>query len=193
MARFKEFDPDTALQRAMELFWQRGYEGTSMAQLVEHLGISKASIYGTFGGKQDLHNRALRRYVETMDPPILDALSHPGPVLPAVRALIERYSREAADDQDYRGCMVVNTAVEFAGRENGAARLVEASWTQLENSLAAALTRARFQGELADSIDPRTVARFLLVFLQGVRVLARTPDPGDRLADATSIALAMLR
>lgn len=88
MARTKEFDPDAALQSALELFWRRGYEATSMADLVEHLGIGRASIYATFGNKHELYLKALDRYGESRDPALLDALSKPGPALPAVRAVV---------------------------------------------------------------------------------------------------------
>ncbi|MFG1866783.1 TetR/AcrR family transcriptional regulator [Micromonospora arborensis] len=192
MARTKEFDPDTVLQRALELFWERGYEATSMADLVEHLGIAKASIYATFGSKSELYAKALQRYLDRTDPKIMAELSQPGPVLPAVRALVERYVTEAADDDRQLGCLVVNSAVELAAREERVARLVEASWAHLEIALTSALLRARVQGELSADADPRALARFLLVFFQGVRVLGRTPDPGARLRDAARVVDSVL-
>ncbi|WP_067722237.1 TetR/AcrR family transcriptional regulator [Nocardia yamanashiensis] len=192
MARTKEFDPDSVLQRALELFWQRGYEATSMADLVEHLGIAKASIYGTFGNKQELYAKALRRYLDITDPKIMDELSQPGPVLPAVKSLVGRYVSEASDDERRRGCMVVNSAVELAGHDPDVARLVESSWAYLETALTSALLRARAQGELSADADPRALARFLLVFFQGVRVLERAPDAAVRLRDAAKVALSIL-
>ncbi|MGW0251602.1 TetR/AcrR family transcriptional regulator [Nocardia goodfellowii] len=192
MARAKEFDPDTVLERALELFWERGYEATSMADLVRHLGIAKASIYATFGSKQEFFGKALRRYLDISDPQIMNELSQPGPVVPAVRALVWRYATEAAEDERHLGCLVVNSAVELAARDRGVARLVEASWAHLETTLTAALLRARAQGELPADADPRALARFLLVFLQGVRVLERTPDAGVRLRDAARVAVSVL-
>ncbi|WP_067798606.1 TetR/AcrR family transcriptional regulator [Actinomadura formosensis] len=192
MARTKEFDPDAVLQRALELFWERGYEATSMADLVERLGIARASIYATFGGKHDLYLKALERYLRTADPSLAETLSRPGPVLPAVRALIERYAEESAGDRRRRGCLVVNTAVELAARDAEAARLVESSWSFLEASLTSALMRARAQGELPPEKDPRALARFLLVLLQGMRVLGRAPAGEERLRDAAREALSLL-
>ncbi|WP_067169916.1 TetR/AcrR family transcriptional regulator [Microtetraspora niveoalba] len=192
MARTKEFDPDAALQKALELFWERGYEATSMADLVEHLGIARASIYATFGGKHDLYLKALERYRQTRDPVLVEALSQPGPALPAVRALVEAYAEESLRDERRRGCMVVNAAVEVMSRDPQAARGVEASWDTLETALASALTRARAQGEIPGDRDPRALARFLLVVMQGMRVLGRAhPEPG-RLRDAAEQALAAL-
>jgi TetR/AcrR family transcriptional repressor of nem operon len=190
MARTKEFDPDEALRRALDLFWERGYEATSMADLVARLGVARASIYATFGGKHELYLKAFEHYLRTTDPAVAEALAQPGPVLPQVRALIESYAAESSRDRPRHGCFVVNAAVELAARDPEAARLVEASWTFLEASLTSALTRARAQGELAADRDPRALARFLVVFLQGVRVLGRAPADDDRLRDATRQALA---
>lgn len=192
MSRTKEFDPDAVLQRALELFWERGYEATSMADLVEHLGIARASIYATFGDKHSLYLRALDRYVQTRDPDPVEQLSQPGPALPAVRALVEAYAAESLCDERRRGCMIVNTAVELMSRDPRAARRVEASWDTLETALTSALTRARAQGEIRRGKDPRALARLLLVVLQGMRVLGRAhPDPG-RLRDAAAQALTIL-
>lgn len=96
VARTKEFDPDAALQSALELFWRRGYEATSIADLVEHLGIGRASIYATFGNKHELYLKAVDRYSEGRDPLLLTELSQPGPALPAVRATVRRFASEAA-------------------------------------------------------------------------------------------------
>lgn len=192
MARTKEFDPDAVLVKALELFWERGYEATSMADLVGHLGIARASIYATFGGKHDLYLKALDLYLRTRDPDVVDVLSQPGPALPAVQALIRAYADQSVHDDRRRGCMVVNAAVEVMSRDPQTARKVEASWNTLETALTSALTRARAQGELPAGKDPVAVARLLLVILQGIRVLGRGhPDPA-RLRDAADQAVALL-
>jgi TetR/AcrR family transcriptional regulator, transcriptional repressor for nem operon len=192
VARTKEFDPDAVLQKALELFWEHGYEATSMADLVEHLGIARASIYTTFGGKHDLYLKALDRYLQTRDPDLVEMLSQPGPVLPAVRALVELYAHDSAYGDRRWGCMVVNAAVEVVPSDPQAARRVAASWDTLETVLTSALTRARAQGEIPEQKDPRALARFLLVLLQGIRVLGRAQaDPG-RVRDAAEQALSIL-
>lgn len=192
MARTKEFDPDAALAAALELFRERGYEATSLADLVAHLGIGRASLYATFGDKHALYLAALDRYVRERDTAVIDALSQPGPALPAVRALVAAFADESATDPRRRGCLVVNAAVERMPRDPAVARRVEASWDVLETALAGALTRARAQGEIPAGRDPRALARMLLVLLQGVRVLGRAhPDP-VRLHAATTQALALL-
>ncbi|MEV4180558.1 TetR family transcriptional regulator [Streptosporangium canum] len=192
MARTKEFDPDVALRAALELFWERGYEATSMTDLVEHLGIGRASLYATFGGKHELYMKSLRRYRETREPSPVVMLSQPGPALPAVRGLVELYAEDSIRDQRRRGCMIVNAAGEMLPGDDTVARFVDAEWTALETALTSALIRAQAQGELAGDRDPRALARFLLVFLQGLRLTAKgLPDP-DRLRDAAAQALTIL-
>ncbi|MCI2417429.1 TetR/AcrR family transcriptional regulator [Saccharopolyspora sp. K220] len=193
MVRTKEFDPDVVLQRALELFWERGYEATSMADLVAHLGIARASIYATYGGKRELYLKALDRYLRAQDPNVVGRLSQPGPVLPALRSLVDAYVAESLADERHRGCMVVNAAVELAARDRDVARWVQLSWDTLETALVSALMRARAQGEISADRDPRALARFFLVMLQGIRVLGRAdPDPA-RLRDAAEQAMAVLR
>jgi TetR/AcrR family transcriptional repressor of nem operon len=188
VARTKEFDPDVALHAAMDLFWRKGYEATSMQDLVDHLGLGRGSIYATFGSKHELFLLALDRYAERFDGRTLDLLSRSGPALPAVREFVRVFLSEALTDS--RGCLVTNTAVECP-RDQPVARRVEFSWNGLETALASALTRARTQGELAADKDPRALARFLVTFVQGLRVVARVPDE-RRMRDAVDQALTLL-
>ncbi|MGP4085873.1 TetR/AcrR family transcriptional regulator [Streptomyces sp. KR55] len=193
MARTKEFDPDAALQSALELFWQRGYEATSMADLVEHLGIGRASIYATYGNKRDLYMKALDRYGEAQNPLLTRELSQPGPALPAVRAVIRRFAEEAADEvRRSMGCLVTNTAAELAPHDTTAARRVELSWGHAETLLHSSLVRAQAQGELPQDRDPRALARMLLVLMQGLRVVGKASSDPARVRDAAEQALALL-
>lgn len=193
MARTKEFDPEAALQSALELFWQRGYEATSMADLVDHLGIGRASIYATFGNKHELYLKALDRYNENRDSGLLHELSQPGPGLPAVRTIVRRFAAEAnADDRRAKGCFITNTAVELGPHDPAAARRVEASWDHIETLLRSALVRAQAQGELGADRDPRALARMLLVLMQGLRIVGKASDDPGRVRDAAEQALTLL-
>lgn len=193
MARTKEFDPEAALQSALELFWRRGYEATSMTDLVEHLGIGRASLYATFGSKHELYLKALDRYERAGLTGIVRELSRPGPALPAVRAVVRRYAAESADEElRLHGCLITNTAAELAPHDPAAARRVERNWDQLETVLHSALTRARAQGELPADRDPLTLARALLVLMQGLRVVGKASADPARVRDAAEQALALL-
>ncbi|BDH06594.1 TetR/AcrR family transcriptional regulator [Streptomyces seoulensis] len=193
MARTKGFDPDAVLQAALELFWRRGYEATSMADLVEHLGIGRASIYATFGNKHELYLKALDRYNETHDLTLLRELSQPGPALPVVRAVVRRFAAEASrEGRRDKGCFVTNTAVELGAFDPAASRRVEVSWSHVETLLHSALARAHAQGELSADRDPRALARMLLVLMQGLRVVGKASGDPGRVRDAAEQALRLL-
>ncbi|MEU7337898.1 TetR/AcrR family transcriptional regulator [Streptomyces sp. NPDC007074] len=193
MARTKEFDPDAVLQSALELFWRRGYEATSMADLVEHLEIGRASIYATFGSKHELYLKALDRYVEMRDPLVLEELSQPGPAMPAIRSVVRRFAAEATSPEVRQaGCFITNTAAELAPHDPAAARRVEISWDHVETPLYSALVRAQAQGELPEDRDPRALARMLLVLLQGVRIVGKASHDPERVRNAAEQALALL-
>src|SRR5690606_32179353 len=97
--------------------------------------------------------------------------SRPGPALPLVRALVMRYAHEAAGDTKRRGCMMANAAAERLPADRLVARRAEMAWDGLEAALATALQRAQAQGELSAEKDPRSLARFFLVFLQGLKLV----------------------
>lgn len=191
MARTKEFDPDSALRAALDLFWRQGFEATSMQDLVDHLGIGRASIYATFGNKHDLYLRALDRYCEDVSGSAMYELSKSGPAVPAVRRLVESFAEQALVDPDRKGCFVTNTAVECLPRDEQAAQRVDIGLNSLEAAIAGALTRARAQGELSAEKDPQALARFLVTVLQGIRVIAKRPDR-QRLRDTVEHALSLL-
>lgn len=192
MVRTKEFDPDAALDAALDLFWERGYEATSIQDLVDHLGIGRGSLYATFGSKHELYLKALDRYLRSRDLDPIELLNRPGPALPAVRTLVRAYADEAARDARRRGCMIVNAAMERVPADASVTQRVQASWRALERALAAALARAREQGELAADKDPAAIARFLLVVLQGLRVVGKASPDAARLRDAAEQALSVL-
>jgi TetR/AcrR family transcriptional repressor of nem operon len=193
VARTKEFDPDAALRAALELFWARGYEATAMSDLVEHLGIGRASLYATFGNKHELYLKALDRYAEERVPGMVEELSAPGPALPAVRALVRRFAAEAgAEEERLHGCFVTNSAAELAPHDPAVAHRVELNWEHLETLLHAALVRARAQGELPPERDPRALARMLLVLTQGIRLVGKASTDPARVRDAAEQALALL-
>lgn len=193
MARTKEFDPDAALQSALELFWRRGYEATSMADLVEELGIGRASLYATFGNKHDLYLKSLERYAESQNPRLLAELSQPGPALPAVRAVVRRFGAEAASETArLNGCFITNTAAELGPHDEAATRRVERSWEHMETLLHSALVRAQAQGELPEDRDPLALARMLLTLMQGLRVVGKASKDPARVRDATEQALTLL-
>lgn len=191
MARMKEFDPDAALARAMELFWRQGYEATSVGALVEHLGIAKASLYATFGDKHALYLAALDRYIRNPDPDPVELLATADEVLPAIQTLLDVYA--APSPHRPVGCMVVAAAVECAPGDPAVASRVERSWSASEVALTSALLRARARGEIREDVEPASLAGYLLVLMQGMQVVSGSAEGVRRARDAARHALAAAR
>ncbi len=175
----------------MDLFWRRGYEATSVQDLVDHLGLGRGSIYGTFGGKRELFLLAVERYVEDARLGLLDQVSVPGSPLEAVKALVRWYVESSLADDQHKGCLMTNTAVELPG-DRDAGRLVTGGLDSMEIVLTTALMRARNEGELGADRDPAALARFLVTLLQGIRVVGKTSARDRFLDDAVEQALAIL-
>ncbi len=192
MARVKEFDPEIALERAMELFWRKGYECTSVTDLVDHLGVAKASLYATFGTKHDLYVAAHNRYIRHPDPDPAELLAGTGPVLPAIQTLLDLYATPSTADRP-DGCMVIDAAVECQPGDHAVQSQLELSWSANEVTLTTALLRARAQGELGDGVDPASLARYLLVLIQGIQVIKASDEGVGRARDAARHALDAVR
>jgi len=192
MARQKEFDRDEVLHRAMEVFWMRGYEGTSIQDLVKYMGINRQSIYDTFGDKHTLFLQSLDRYREIQSRKVFDVLESPGPVKKNLRQLFEEVVARALSAEGRRGCFVGNSMCELAGRCKATANRTCNSVASAEKIFRRALERGREQGELPRVRDTRAVARFLYCNLQGLLLLAKATRDRKLLSDVVKVTLSVL-
>lgn len=188
MARTKEFDVDKALNDALGVFWQKGYEATSIQDLVNATGVNRASLYETFGNKHSLFLQALDRFSNTQSPELAAQASPPG--LPRIRAALELAAKQAASDQ--RGCLVVNAIVERATEDPALSELAGSARANLDNFFAAALADAVRLGQLPKGRNLLALARFLTNTLFGLRVTAKTKPSPDALRSIVDTALTIL-
>lgn len=193
MADVKHFDPETALDRAMVLFWRQGYEATSVHDLVAELGLSRSSLYATFGDKQALFGAALERYRRNEAGPRHAALSGDGPVVDSVRALLEGIAAAPFVHPDRRGCLIVNAAMERIPADPVIARVVAEQLGHFEAALATALRRGQDRGELDTSQDATALARFLVTVVQGMRVVGKAGADPAVLHDVVDVAVGAIR
>ncbi|MEJ7741193.1 MAG: TetR family transcriptional regulator [Nocardioidaceae bacterium] len=191
--RGKDFDPDLALQRAMELFWVRGYEATGITDLTEHLGIARASLYATFRSKSELYHRALERYCLRQAGPLMEALEQPGPFLPVIEGLLSHLSDVTAGDEERRGCLVVNATAERIPTDPETVRQVSEHLQRDQDLLRRALERAQHDGEVRTNQSPTAQANFLVATILGLRVLGKATADRDQLHDVVSVAVGALR
>jgi TetR/AcrR family transcriptional repressor of nem operon len=192
MARPIGFDREQALDRAMGVFWSKGYEATSIEELVTRMGIQRGSLYGTFGDKRSLFLSALERYQRVVTRELFEALEAPGSGLEAIRRFFRLRVERALDRRRPRGCLVTNSAVELSGRDRGAAAKVGGSLVKMEAAFRGALERARAAGELPRTRDVRALARFLTSSAQGLSVMAKAFPERAILEDVVAVVLAAL-
>lgn len=192
MARPKEFDPDEALDRAMELFWSKGYEATSIQDLVEALGINRSSLYGTFGDKHALYLAAIDRYCEDVVAPAVAELDQAPSPLAAIRHLFLSLPARATRRRERRGCLLCNAAVERAPFDAAVQAEVMGGLGRLGTALRRALLRARAADEIAPSINSSALADYLLSSYVGLTVIAKAGRKPAQLRRTAELVLAAL-
>jgi len=193
MADVKHFDEGLALGRAMDLFWRQGYDATSLQDLVDELGISRSSLYATFGDKDRLYRAALALYCRSEAGPRHDLLQRPGPVLDSIRELLLGIAAAPMIHTDRRGCLVVNAAMERVPADRETTIAVAEQLDRFEHALADALRRAQRQAELDLDADPRALASFLVTVVQGMRVVGKAGADPTALDDVVEVAMRAIR
>jgi TetR/AcrR family transcriptional regulator, transcriptional repressor for nem operon len=191
--RPRSFDEDQVIDRAMQLFWTRGYEATSVSDLTAELGLHPGSLYRTFGDKHALFLRALGRYRDSQARALAPALLAGGPVLPRLRAAMVGFIKLAAEQEEPRGCLAANTAGERLPADKDAASAVAGVLSDVEDGFLQGLRAAARQGEIAGTLDLPGWAASLTMLVQGLQVVAKADADPRRLiraVDAVLFALA---
>jgi AcrR family transcriptional regulator len=169
--RPREFDQDEALDRALEVFWRQGYEGTSIGELTAAMGINRPSLYAAFGNKEALFRRALDRYVDEGMAFIRTAIEEPTGRR-AVEALLRGYAAWVTNSGTPPGCLTVQGALACGPDTETIRAELTARRLAGESLLRARLERARKEGDLAGDANPADLARYINTIAQGVAVQA---------------------
>jgi TetR/AcrR family transcriptional repressor of nem operon len=173
--RPREFDKDRTLERALELFWSRGYGATSIQDLVDALGVERGSLYGAFGDKRRFYLEAVRLYWEVYERHLTAALDT-SPLLPALREILShpvRLDELVSDAGVPQGCLVGNTTAELVPQDSDATDVVTRSYRRFTDIVADALRRAQAAGEVTDGARPEAQAQMLLYLVQGLSLVSR--------------------
>ena len=192
MARPKEFNPDEVLDKAMHVFWHKGYEATSMEDLLTAMDLNRGSLYDTFGDKRQLFLKVMDRYCTTLVGSKFSLLDQPGPALPKLRQFIFGMVEGALADPQRRGCLIANTVMELAPHEKDIAGKVSQVMKMGEDAFFRILARAKAQGELGPDKDPRTLARFLTTMMQGTIVMIKAGASADTVKQTAETAFSIL-
>jgi TetR/AcrR family transcriptional regulator, transcriptional repressor for nem operon len=190
MAGIKRFDRVDVLDRAMALFWRRGYEATSIRDLVAATGINRGSIYATFGDKKGLFLAVLDHYGEKVAKPLIAELGDPDPRR-AIQRMFEAIIRRTSDPRFPRGCLNTNSSLECPGSGDEISRKIAEGLGWQESAIYRVLRRAQAQGRLARTHDARAFARFFTAVAHGLNVVNKALADPTILQDITAVAMSI--
>ncbi|MFT3771389.1 MAG: TetR/AcrR family transcriptional regulator [Minicystis sp.] len=191
MARAKEFDRDKALDRALSVFWDKGYEATSTDELLKAMGIGRQSMYDTFGDKHRLFVEALERYNAASTAALAERLASGASPIRALEAALLAIAEEGPKARA-RGCMGVNATAELGQSDPDVDAAIKSSTRYCEAALERTVREAKKRGEIAASVDEAAAARFFLATLRGLRLSAKAGTPPEALRDIATFALRSL-
>ena len=186
------FDGATVLEAAMNCFWARGFESTSVRDLAEEMGITGTSLYNAFGDKRSLYRRALAYYLETS---VRDRVSRLEQLPPfqAIHAFFDEVIERSITDKQRRGCMLVNAALELAPYDVEIHNVVSQEMVFIETFFRRCIAAGQQHGTISPARPSAELAKLLLSVLLGIRVLARTRSQRTVLAGAASGVLELLK
>lgn len=193
MARIREFDPGVALDKAMKVFWQKGYANTSIEDLVSATGVNRYGLYDEFENKHGLFLAALDHYQHVVLGTLFGMVERPGASLTEIRDYFAKLVEVSSSESGRLGCLMANCASEVAPHDKRAASKVEKYRARLQLGFSSALSNAKVAGELAAQFDVEPMADFLTGVMQGLSVMARSNAKPKMMANVVEIALSHMQ
>ncbi len=182
------FDMDEALDKVLDIFWERGYEGTSIAELTETLGITKPSLYTAFGNKEELFKKSLSKYTAGPASFVKGVINEP-----TAYKVAETFLLKAADfltdTKHPKGCMIVQAALSSSENSSLVKEILIQHRNSYENLLAERFGRAIKEGDLPSNTNPKSLAKFLATLHQGMSIQATSGATKDELIEIANLAL----
>lgn len=187
-----QFDPDQALESAMQQFWRKGYEATSLQDLLQATGLSKSSLYQTFGNKHSLFERSVDRYRQDMVREMQEMLAQAKSGRDFIEQLFLSVTNETRGRNARRGCLVMNTASEFAQSDPVIAKLVKQGTKAFADVFEAAIIRAKQEGDIPLEKDAKLLAIYLLGNLSGLKTLVKAGAGVNEVKSIVGVTLSAL-
>jgi TetR/AcrR family transcriptional repressor of nem operon len=192
MPRVKKFNEEETLNKAMCLFWRNGFHATSMQDLVEYLGINRASIYDTYGGKKELFDKAFTHYRTVNRKQLQAFLESQKSVKKGFRRLFESGISEAVCDTERKGCFVINVTTELVPNDEEVLAVIHENKAFMigvfENFLKTGVT----SGEISAKKDTRNLASLLHTFYNGIKIVSKTDANEEELLASVDTLLTLL-
>lgn len=173
MARPLEFDKTVALEKAMEVFWEKGFEAASLQDLIDAMDLSKSSFYQAFGSKHDLYATALNHYVDLMSANMSRSLDNSDSGLEFIENTFMEIAETAPLKASQRGCFLMNTATEFAQKNEEISLLTNNGLKKFESVFARAIKKSQVAGEISLSKNAETLADYLICNMSGIKSMVK--------------------
>ena len=193
MARPREFNESDALDDAMQLFWGSGYESASLSETTKATGLSKSSLYDTFGSKHELLLSSLQHYIENMVEPSLTVLEEGPSALGAIEQRFEMIIEMMTAPGPRRGCLIANTTLELGARDKAVAKTLLAAQGMVEQAYARAIERGQVAGEIVTAKDAQSLARYIMACLAGMICLSKSGFDAPMLRDISATAMQAIK
>ena len=171
--RPQEFDSNKVILAAMDTFWSNGFDGTSMHQLLKSTGLSKSSLYQTFGGKQELFIKCLEEYTLAMKEKLLTQLSLSKSGVSFIKEVLLSTAEEAKGTSIPKGCLIMNTAIEFAQSNAAVSRTVNKGIEAFQAIFLTALKKARAAKEIDETADLEQLSSFVVSSMSGIKSMVK--------------------
>jgi TetR/AcrR family transcriptional repressor of nem operon len=192
MPRTKTFDEQEALQKAMDTFWKKGYHATSMQDLVDAMGINRASLYDTFGGKKALFDQSFELYRATNTAGMKRFLESQESVKEGFRQLFAMAIEESQSDAGHKGCFVVNATTELLPGDEGLQGVLQANKAAFTEVFYQFLQHGVERGEIAEGKDLQAIANMIFTLYNGIKVVGKIPGQGADLEASVEVAMGVL-
>ncbi len=192
MPRNRDFIEEEVLDKAVNLFWKQGYYSTSMQDVVDALGINRASLYNTFGDKRSLFEKALKRYQEVNRKQLQDFLDKQSSIKEGLKKLLEMAIGSPEDKSNRKGCLMVNTTTEFLPEDEYIRVLMAKNKVSMEDIFLGFLTRGLEIGEISKNLDVESVACLLFTHYNGIKVISKINKNKEDLIRSIPIVLSVL-
>jgi TetR/AcrR family transcriptional repressor of nem operon len=188
-----QYDPTAAVEAAMHAFWRRGYAGTSLQDLLSATGLSKSSFYLAFKSKHEAFQMALAHYRAQLTTRLGQRLAEARSGIDFIEAALLGAADEACAEHDPRGCLIINTAIEFSSRDAILGTLVDDSVKQVSQIFADAIRRAQREGAIAPERDAEILGRYVLSSLSGLRAMVKAGATHAAAREIAQVVLLALR
>jgi TetR/AcrR family transcriptional repressor of nem operon len=192
MPKTKQFDEAEVLKAAKEVFCEKGYNGTSMDDLVQATGLSRSSIYDTFGDKHGLFLKSLNQYCCTQQSDLQQLLSKAESPKKRIRFVFDYTVKDILSDEANKGCLLVNVTMEMSSVDAAIADVAVSNMHDMEQLFFHLVKEGQASGEIAKKFPAKALARHLFNSLMGLRMTGRSRPEADALKDVVKLAMAIL-